>query len=83
METLQIDRSKLKTVRSFALMHGVTVQQVYNWIKDKKVTEVVTNKVETVVTEQIETKVTEVIEQKIETGDINVNADAINYDTWD
>lgn len=41
METLQIDRTKLKTVRSYALLHGVTVQQVYNWIKDKKVTEVV------------------------------------------
>lgn len=41
METLQIDRTKLKTVRSYALLHGVTVQQVYNWIKDQKVKEVV------------------------------------------
>ncbi|HEY4756039.1 MAG TPA: hypothetical protein VIH28_08300 [Ignavibacteriaceae bacterium] len=37
METLQINRTKLKTVRTYALMKGVTVQQVYNWIKDKKV----------------------------------------------
>jgi hypothetical protein len=37
METLRIDRTKLRTVRSFALTSGVTVQQVYNWIKDKKV----------------------------------------------
>lgn len=53
------------------------------YVTNEQVTEVVTNEVETVVTEQIETKVTEVIEQKIETGEITVNADAINYDTWD
>lgn len=53
-----------------------------NYVTNEQVKEVVTTEVETVVTDQIETKVTEVIEQKIETGDINVNANAINYDTF-
>jgi hypothetical protein len=36
----------------------------------------------TEVTERVEEKVTEVIEKKIEDGNIVVNTDAINYDTW-
>jgi hypothetical protein len=36
MEVLKIDRTKLKTVRNYALMKGKTVQQIYNWIKDEK-----------------------------------------------
>ena len=40
MENLKIDKTKLKTVRSYALSKGVTVQQVYNWIRDGKVNEV-------------------------------------------
>lgn len=34
------------------------------------------------VTEQIEKTVTEVIQEKVDSGEISVNADAINYDTW-
>lgn len=37
MEQLKVDRTKLKTVRNYALEVGITVQQVYNWIKAKKV----------------------------------------------
>jgi len=37
METLKIDKTKLLTVRNFAVKSGVTVQQVYNWIKSQKV----------------------------------------------
>jgi hypothetical protein len=37
MDTLKIDRSRLKTVRSFAYDKNLTVQQIYNWIKDGKV----------------------------------------------
>ena len=37
METLKIDRTKLITVRNFAVSKGITSQQVYNWIKAKKV----------------------------------------------
>jgi hypothetical protein len=37
LKQLKIDRTKLKTVRNYALEKGVTAQQVYNWIKDKKV----------------------------------------------
>lgn len=37
METLKVDKSKLKKVKNYAALKGVTVQQVYNWIKDKKV----------------------------------------------
>ena len=36
MENIKIDRTRLKTVRSYALTKGVTVQQVYNWIKSDK-----------------------------------------------
>lgn len=36
-QSLKIDRTKLKTVRNYAVQKGVTPQQVYNWIKDKKV----------------------------------------------
>lgn len=62
----------------------VTVQQAEDtYVTNEQVTEVVTNEVNTVVTEKIETKVTEVIENKIESGNLIVNPDAINYDTWD
>lgn len=37
MELLKIDRTKLMTVRNYAVKMGVTSQQVYNWIKAKKV----------------------------------------------
>lgn len=40
MEALKIDKTKLMTVRNYALKKGVTVQQVYNWIKNKTVKEV-------------------------------------------
>ena len=36
MESLKIDKTKLKTVRHYAIEKGVTTQQVYNWIKDEK-----------------------------------------------
>ena len=36
MESIKVDRTKLKTVRTYAVSSGVTVQQVYNWIRDKK-----------------------------------------------
>lgn len=41
MEALKIDRTKLITVKNYALQKGVTPQQVYNWINEKKVKEVV------------------------------------------
>jgi hypothetical protein len=34
------------------------------------------------ITEVVETKVETVIQEKIDAGEISVNADAINYDTW-
>jgi hypothetical protein len=37
METIKVDRTKLKTVRNYAKKMGITPQQVYNWAKDKKV----------------------------------------------
>ena len=40
MEVLKIDRTRLMTVRNYALTKGVTVQQVYNWINDSKIKEV-------------------------------------------
>lgn len=40
METLRIDRTKLMTVRNFAVMKGITSTQVYNWIKSGKVSSV-------------------------------------------
>lgn len=36
MEALKIDTSKLVKVSTYAKEKGVSVQQVYNWIKDKK-----------------------------------------------
>jgi len=41
MEVLKIDRTKLITVKNYALSKGVTPQQVYNWINDKKVKQVI------------------------------------------
>lgn len=37
METLKIDRTKLITVRNYAVQMGITATQVYNWIKAEKV----------------------------------------------
>lgn len=37
MNSLMIDRRKLKTIRNFAKEKDITVQQIYNWIKDEKV----------------------------------------------
>ena len=37
METLKVDRTKLKTVTNYAKDIGVTRQTVYNMAKDKKV----------------------------------------------
>ncbi|MDQ5930801.1 MAG: hypothetical protein QG594_2590 [Bacteroidota bacterium] len=37
LQPLKIDRTKLKTVRNYAVLSGVTTTQVYNWIKAKKV----------------------------------------------
>jgi hypothetical protein len=37
MESLKVDKTKLVTVRNFAVKKAVTTQQVYNWIKAKKV----------------------------------------------
>lgn len=36
-QPLKIDRTKLLTVKNYAVSKGVTPQQVYNWIKDSKV----------------------------------------------
>ena len=41
MEALKIDRTKLATVKNYAISRGVTPQQVYNWIKQSKVKEIV------------------------------------------
>ena len=40
LQPLKIDRTKLKTVRNYAVQCGVTTTQVYNWIKAKKVEKV-------------------------------------------
>ena len=37
METLKVDKTKLVRVNTFAKRQNLTVQQVYNWIKDGKV----------------------------------------------
>ena len=63
--------------------YTTTEELVATYVTEEKVTEVVTNEVNTVVATQIEEKVTEVIKEKVDAGEINVNADAINYDTWD
>lgn len=41
MESLKIDRTRLIKVSSYAKKKGVSTVQVYNWIKDKKVKEVI------------------------------------------
>ena len=33
METLKIDKTRLKTVKSYAKMKGFTVQHIYNLVK--------------------------------------------------
>ena len=53
------------------------------YVTTEKVTEVVETQVNEVVTKEIETKVETVIQEKVDAGEIKVNADAINYDTWD
>ena len=40
LQPLKIDRTKLKTVRNYAVQCGVTTTQVYNWIKAKQVEKV-------------------------------------------
>lgn len=37
METLKVDKTKLITVRNYAKLKDLTVQQIYNWIRDEKV----------------------------------------------
>jgi len=37
MESLKIDRSKLKTVKTYAEMIGMTVQAVYKMINEKRI----------------------------------------------
>lgn len=37
LQPLKVDRTKLKTVRNYAVSKGVTTTQVYNWIKTEKV----------------------------------------------
>jgi len=37
METVKVDKTKLITVRNFAKKKNLTVQQIYNWIRDEKV----------------------------------------------
>ena len=53
------------------------------YVTTETVTEVVETQVNEVVTKEIETKVETVIQEKVDAGEIEVNADAINYDTWD
>lgn len=37
MESVKVDRTKLKTVKSYASLRGWTVQHVYNLVKQEKV----------------------------------------------
>jgi predicted site-specific integrase-resolvase len=37
METLKIDLRKLMTIRSYSVKHGVSVQSVYNWVKEGRI----------------------------------------------
>ena len=37
METLKVDRTRLKTIKSYAFMAGLSVQHVYNLVKQGKV----------------------------------------------
>lgn len=53
------------------------------YVTAEKVTEVVETQIDEVVTKEIETRVETVIQEKVDAGEIEVNADAINYDTWD
>lgn len=93
-ETIQSIENTYVTNENLEQKNYVTEQYVVNnyitqeaakeiYVTNEKVTEVVTQEVETVVTEQIETKVETVIQEKVDAGEIEVNADAINYDTWD
>ena len=62
----------------------ITIQDAAEtYVTTEKVTEVVETQVNEVVTKEIETKVETVIQEKVDAGEIEVNADAINYDTWD
>lgn len=65
----------------------VTEQYVVNnYVTNTEVNSIVAaevkSEVDIVVTEQIATKVETVIQEKVDAGEIEVNADAINYDTW-
>lgn len=53
MEALKIDRTKLIKVSSYAKKMGVSTVQVYNWIKDKKVREIVIDGVKFIDTSQV------------------------------
>ena len=37
METLKIDKSKLRTIKSYAESKGITVQGVYKMVKEKRI----------------------------------------------
>tara|TARA_R100001244_G_scaffold111510_1_gene82467 strand:+ start:398 stop:550 length:153 start_codon:yes stop_codon:yes gene_type:complete len=37
METLKIDKTRLKTIKSYADSQGVTVQGVYKMVKEKRI----------------------------------------------
>lgn len=41
MEALKIDRTKLVKVSTFARQKGLSTVQIYNWIKEGKVKQVV------------------------------------------
>lgn len=53
------------------------------FVTNEEVTNVVETQINEVVTNEIETRVETVIQEKVDAGEISVNADAINYDTWD
>ena len=37
MEDLKVDRTKIKTVKNYATMKGITVQAVYKMINEKRI----------------------------------------------
>lgn len=41
LQPLKVDRTKLKTVRNYAVSKGVTTTHVYNLIKDQKVKKII------------------------------------------
>lgn len=88
------DTSNFVTNEALEQKNYVTEQYVTNnyitqeaaketYVTAETVTEVVETQVNEVVAKEIETKVETVIQEKIEAGELVVNANAINYDTWD